>query len=367
MSRGALAIVAAFAALAGGCAEEEVCAGGIPAPGTVCTLAGSGLRSFNGDGLDARETDLYLPSAVQVGPSGSPYIADFNNQRIRRLTEDGSIETVVGDGRHDPAALGNPAIESPLENPVDLDFDREGRLVFVSLHDPRVLMVDHEGILHNLAGIGEYGDSGDGGAALAARFMELTGIVIDTDGTIYLADGLASRVRAIAPGGAIAAVAGTGDYGYSGDGGPAVEAAVDYPSALALDAEGRLLIADSANHAVRRIEPDGTIVTIAGTGTRGFGGDGGPASAATLNAPEGLAVDSAGAIYVSDSRNHRIRRIDPDGTILTIAGTGESAWSGDGGPAVAAAFFTPARLSCDDDLLYVADQNNERVRVISLQ
>jgi DNA-binding beta-propeller fold protein YncE len=173
-------------------------------------------------------------------------------------------------------------------------------------------------------------------------------------------------VRGIQPDGTIVAVAGTGEYGYSGDGGPALEATFEYPTALAVDEAGRLLIADSVNHAIRRLENDGTVVTIAGTGERGFGGDGGPAVSAMLNSPEGLVVAPDGTIYFSDTRNHRIRRIDLDGSVDTVAGTGDSAWQGDGGLALEASFYSPLRLSLQGGLLYVADLNNERVRVIGL-
>ncbi len=364
--RAAAALAATLAVGAGACATDDVCAGGRPAPGSICTLAGTGERVFNGDGLDALATNLSGPTAAKVGPDGRLFIVDANNQRIRTLDGDGRVETVAGNGVHDPGVLEVPAVDSPLENPVDLEFDAQGRMVIVSLHDPRILVVGEDGMLRSLAGIGEYGDSGDGGPAYAARFLEPTGIAIAGDGTVFVADGLASRVRAIAPDGTMAAVAGTGEYGYAGDGGPAVDAMLDYPTALAFDLEGRLLIADSANDRVRRVDRDGTIATIAGTGAGGFSGDGGTATDAALASPEGLAVDADGAIYVADTRNHRIRRIDPDGTIDTIAGNGTSQFAGDGGPAVDASLYSPTEISVRDGLLYVADQNNERIRVVSL-
>jgi sugar lactone lactonase YvrE len=361
-----LTTLAALAALAACDGDGDVCAGAAPEPGVVCTVAGSGQRSFNGDGLGAVETDLYLPSAARISPAGQLIIADSSNQRVRALAPDGSIETVAGNGVHDPPTPGSPAIDSPLEHPVDLAFDAGGRLILVSLHDPRILAVGDDGTIDRLAGYGEYGDAGDGGPALEAMFFEPTGIAISGDGTIFIADGLGSRVRAIDPSGTMMAIAGTGEYGYSGDGGPAIEATLDYPTALALDSKGRLLIADSVNHAVRRVHADGTIDTFAGTGDKGFSGDGGPATAAELDSPEGLAVAPDGAVYISDTRNHRIRRVAPDGTIETVAGTGDSAWLGDGGPAIEASFFSPARLSLHGDLLYVADSNNARIRVIGL-
>ena len=345
--------------------SEDACSGLAPEPGIICTVAGTGERAFNGDGLDPRDTDFHSLSSVRPGPEGALYVVDGSNQRIRALTPQG-VRTVAGNGVHERAHLGTQATDSPLEQPVDLAFDSDGRLIIVSLHDPRLLRVEHDGTLKNLAGYGDYGDFGDGGSALNAAFLEPTGIAIAEDGTIYIADGLAARVRAILPDNTIVAIAGTGEYGYSGDGGPAVEATLEYPTALALDPEGRLLIADSVNHAVRRVEADGTIVTIAGTGEKGFSGDGGPAAQAELNSPEGLAVAEDGRIYLSDTRNHRIRCIDPEGTIQTLAGSGESGWQGDGADALSASFYSPVRLSLGGSTLFIADLNNERVRAVGL-
>jgi hypothetical protein len=294
-------------------------------------------------------------------------VVDFNNQRIREITADGTMLTVVGDGRHTFASTGEPATSSPLENPIDAAFDGDGRLVFVSLHDPRVLYVDDDGILRSLAGTGNFGDSGDGGPAQSATFTELSGLAIADDGTIYVADGLANRVRAITPDGTIALVAGSGARGHAGDGGPATEAALSYPTALALDADGRVLFADSGNHAVRRVDADGTIETIAGTGSPGFSGDGGPAIEAALHTPEGIAVAPDGRIFVSDWENNRVRVIDPSGTIDTFAGNGSPDFDGDGGPALTAGLAGPARLTLSQEMLYIADQLNDCVRGVRLE
>lgn len=339
-------------------------------PGHVCPLVGTGEIGFNGDGLPASRTDLYLPSAVRRGPDDRIHLMDFNSHRLRVVDDEGLVRTLVGNGVHAIADLGVPALETPLENPIDFRFDAMGRLVLVSYHDPRVLVLGDDGRLHVLAGaedaeVGALGNEGDGGPATQARFIQLDGIAIAPDDTIYVSDSLANRVRRIR-GGIVDTVAGSGQAGYAGDGGPGVDAALSWPSALELDAAGNLYIAETRNHVVRRLDADGTIHTIAGDGTAGFRGDGGPAAQARLDQPYGLALGDDGSLYVADRGNFRVRRIAPDGTIDTIAGTGEEGLAGDGGPATRARFGYLARLALDDDGLLVTDQSSSVARRIIL-
>lgn len=333
----------------------------------MCLIAGTGAYGFNRDGLAGPDTDFYLLSAVRRGPDGFVYLMDFNNQRLRRIEGDGRIYTVVGSGFHALADTSVPAVDSPLENPIDFTFDPEGRLVFTSYHDPRVLRLE-DGNLVTLAGdgeLGEIGDEGDFGDPLLARFIQLDGIAIADDGTIYVSDSLANRVRMIRDG-VISTVAGTERRGYSGDGGPGTAAQLYWPSALELMPDGTLLIADSLNHVVRALSPDGTIDTIAGTGEAGFSGDGGPASEAQLNWPYGLALADDGTLYVADRESFRVRRIAPDGTIDTIGGTGVNGFEGDGGPALDASFGHLGRIALDGDSLLIADQSNSCARRLYL-
>ena len=332
-------------------------------PGSVCLVAGTGAYGFNRDGRSGPDTDFYLISAARRGPDGLVYLMDFNNQRLRRIEADGTVQSVVGSGFHALADTSVPALDSPLENPIDFAFDPEGRIVFTSYHDPRVLRLEGDRLVV-VAGdgeLGEIGDEGDFGDPLLARFIQLDGIAIAPDGTIYVSDSLANRVRRIRDG-MIVTVAGTERRGYSGDGGPGTSAQLYWPSALELMPDGTLLIADSLNHAVRALAPDGTIDTIAGTGEEGVSGDGGPARDAQLAWPYGLALDDDGTLYIADRESFRVRRIAPDGTIDTVAGTGINGYRGDGGPALRATFGHLGRIALDGDTILIADQSNSCVR-----
>jgi sugar lactone lactonase YvrE len=361
-----LLLLAAAASLPGCTDDPPPCEA---QPAHVCTLVGTGELGFNGDDRPVRTADLYLPSAARRGPDGRLYVMDFNNQRLRVEDDEGHLQTLIGSGVHAIAATGVPALETPLENPIDFRFDAAGRVVLVSYHDPRVLVLDDDGTLRSIAGqddgeVGTLGNEGDGGPATAAAFMQLDGLAIAPDGAIYVSDSKAHRVRRIAPDGTIDTVAGSGVEGYAGDGGPGVDAALRWPSALELDGAGHLLVAETRNHVVRRLGPDGTIDTLAGDGTPGDAGDGGPARAARLDQPYGLALGPDGSLYVACRGSFRVRRIAPDGTIDTVAGTGEEGMRD--GPARTARLGYLARLSIDDEGLVLADQSNAVIRRLTL-
>ncbi len=334
----------------------------------VCTVAGTGRLGFNGDGLIATESELYLVSAVRRGPDGRVYMMDFNNHRLRVIGEDGRVSSVAGNGEHAQADGTVAAVDSPLENPIDFAFMPDGRIVFVSYHDPRVLMIDFDGRIIVVAGMeqaGVVGDEGDFGPALSAQFVQLDGIAVAPDGAVYVSDSLTNRVRMVRDG-MVYPVAGNGEQGRGGDGGPATQASLFWPTALAFDAEQRLLVADTRNHVVRRIDMDGTITNVVGDGIAGFAGDGGAASSARLRQPNGLAVGDDGSIYIADRANFRVRRVGPDGVIVTVAGSGTQGHAGDGGPALDAQFGYLARVASDDGALLIADQSNGRARIVTL-
>ncbi len=348
---------AALLGLAPGC-DEAPCGG----RGVICTLAGTGTAAFDGDGRAATETSLYLPSAVRLGPDARVYVMDFNNMRLRRIDEDGRMSTVVGNGVHAIAAEGALAKNTPLENPIDFRFASDGALVFVSYHDPRVFRLDAKDRVVVLAGSDVPGDDGDGGPALDAHFDELTALALGANGEVYVSDEKRHRVRVVVDG-LVQALAGTGEPGYAGDGGPAVAAKLREPSGVTLDTDGALLIADTGNHVVRRVDGAGNITTVAGTGTRGLAGDAGPAILASLDSPRAIAVDERGNIYVADSGNHRIRKIASDGAITTIAGTG-AGYAGEGELATEAELRGPRGLEITADRIFFADQKNHAARVI---
>ncbi len=250
--------------------------------------------------------------------------------------------------------------------PAAIAYDTEGNLLIADAGRHQVLEATLAGTLIVVAGTGTQGFGGDGGPATIAELNSPQGIAVGSDGTIYVADAGNARVRAVRAG-TISTFAGTGIVGSSGDGGPATVARFRSPTALALDSAGALLISDSADHRVRRIG-NGIITTLAGTGVQGFSGDGGPAIKAELDSPSGLAVASDGRIVIADTHNQRVRVLAPNGTISTYAGTGQRGFAGDGGPATAAALSAPRGLSWGPSgVLFIADTENQRVRVVSAQ
>jgi sugar lactone lactonase YvrE len=224
-----------------------------------------------------------------------------------------------------------------------------------------------------IAGTGEKGDSGDGGPAKAAKLSVPMDIAVDSHGGIVIADSGNHRIRRLVESDRIQTVVGTGQDGFSGDGGPATEAMISIPGAVAVDGQGRLTFADTGNHRIRQVDRQGIIRTIAGTGTAGFAGDGGPATAAQLNSPAGLAFDTAGNLYVADERNAVIRKIDTHGVITTVAGrprpddsASVTTFGGDGGPATEAVLSLPVDVGVDGQgNLFIVDALNRRIRKVT--
>ncbi|MBK9263267.1 MAG: hypothetical protein IPM54_26125 [Polyangiaceae bacterium] len=335
--------------------------------GVICRVAGTGEAGFHGDGLSPLKSALNLPTAARTGPDGLLYVMDFNNMRLRCIRADDTFDTVVGNGVHTFAVAGADARNTPLENPIDFGFLPDGSVVFVSVHDPRVLGIAADGTVDVIAGTGESGDTGDGHSALVAKFHELSGIAIAPDGTIFVSDAKANRVRVIRPDRTVHAYAGSGEAAYGGDDGPATAAALNHPTGLALDAMGNLYIADTYNQRIRRVDAlTGVIETVAGTGTAGLSGDGGSAKAADLQWPNGVSIAPDGGFYLSDTFNHRIRKVDSGGLITTFAGTSRG-HAGDGGPASMAQLKGPTYIEATERALYIADTQNHVVRVVWLE
>lgn len=369
MRRAASTIV--LTALLGSCEADPPC---LIRTGYICPIAGTGEYGFNRDGVLATDADLFLVSAARQGPDGRTWLMDFNNHRLRVVEDDGTIATIIGNGFHAIADVTVGPLDTPMENPIDFDFLSDGRVVFVSYHDPRVIVLGDDDRFEVLAGNGEIGmlgDEGDGGPAIDASFIQLDGIAVGPDDAIYVSDSSAHRVRRIEDG-VITTVAGNGVLALAGDGGPGSAASVQWPTGLDVDDDGNLYIADTFNHAIRKVTTDGTITTLAGNGTAGFSGDDGPATAATFAQPNGIAVDpDDGSLYIADRANFRVRRIDASGMITTIAGRGVEGAAGDEGPARSADVGYLARVAFAQDSasawLLVADQSNSQVRRVNLR
>jgi sugar lactone lactonase YvrE len=334
--------------------------------GIISTVAGNGTRGFSGDGGPATSASLAGPDGVAVDNAGNLYIADLANYRIRRVSPAGMISTVAGNGAKGFSGDGGPATSASLAGPEGVAVDAAGNLYIADPSNYCVRKVSPSGIITAVAGNGVSGFSGDGGPATSAALAYPMGVAVDAAGDLYIADASNNRVRQVSPSGTISTVAGNGAYKFAGDGGPATSASLYFPSAVAVDTAGSLLIADHANNRIRKVSPPGTITTVAGNGAVGFSGDGGPATSASLSYPAGMAVDASGNLYIADAGNNRIRRVSPDGIISTVAGNGVAGFSGDGGPATGASLNSPMGVAVDSaGSLYLADYMNNRVRKVS--
>ena len=333
---------------------------------TITTIAGTGEFGFSGDGGPAVEAELRNLYGVAVDSAGNLYIADSRDHRIRKVDLTGTITTIAGTGEFGFGGDGGPAAAARLDFPYGVAVDSAGNLYIADAGNRRIRKIDSTGTITTIAGTGEFGFSGDGGPAVEAEIRSPRGVAVDSAGNLYIADAGNRRIRKIDSTGTITTIAGTGEFGFSGDGGPAAAARLDFPYGVAVDSAGNLYIADAGNRRIRKIDSTGTITTIAGTGEFGFSGDGGPAVEAEIRSPRGVAVDSAGNVYIADSRDHRIRKVDSTGTITTIAGTGEFGFSGDGGPAAVARLAFPYGVAVDSaGNLYIADTLNRRIRKLT--
>jgi uncharacterized protein (TIGR03437 family) len=422
----------------------------VTANGILTRFAGTARNGYSGDGGPATGAQLHNPFGVAVDAAGNVYIADELNHRIRRVDANGTITTVAGNGMAGFSGDGGPAANAQLNDPLNVLADGSGNLFIADSGNNSIRKVTPDGLIATIAG-GGASDPGDGGPATRAVVSAPSGMAIDAGGNLYIADRQNMRVRRIAPGGTISTVAGNGTAGYSGDGGPAVAAQLYLPTTVAVDSFGNLFIADFANNVLREVSSAGVITTVgartfyepsgvaldgsgnlyvtdqqydhvlkvvvspgiassvavAGNGLASYSGDGGPATAAQLSLPSGVAVDASGNIYISDLLNSRVRRVtpggiiatvaaapnliypgalaldsagnlyiadtgrsvvlklSPGGAITTVAGNGTQGYSGDGGPATAAQLSDPTALAVDAaGNLYIAD-NNRFVRKVS--
>lgn len=362
----------------------EPCAG----PGTICTLAGNGEAAFTGDGEAPLATALYWPIDLEIAPDGRVYILDWQNHRVRRIDADGKVRTVlgtdsIGDGPtagagDETVAPGIPGTSINLNHPTDIHFSADGATMFLAAwHNHKIRKLDvGTGLVQVLCGRGP-GFAGDGAPEVTALLSMPKGIAVGPSGDLFIVDTRNLRVRRIgATTGMIETVVGDGMRGAGGDGGDpraarlSFQVAGDNPEpggAIAVDGEGRLYIADTQNHRIRRADLGrGIIETIAGDGTPGGAGDGGPAVAAQLNFPQDVELGPDGRLFIADTENHVVRVVDLEtGIIDRVAGTGETGDSGDGGPALGARLRRPFGIALDAaGDLYIADTLNNLIRKV---
>ena len=353
-------------------------------PGSICTWAGTGGPGWEGDSQPLLLSKFYWPVDVTVTPAGDTYVLDWNNHRVRQVMEDETLLTVigsdfVGDGPYDesdqvaPGALGTTVL---LNHPTQMIPLPDGTLLLTAWHNHKLRTYDPAtGLVMVICGAGA-GFEGDGGKAREALLSQPSQTVLGPHGGLYILDQRNQRIRRIAADGTISTVVGTGEPGFAGDGGLPLEAQLHLPAgsnpqpagSLAFGPAGRLYISDSLNNRIRVVDFDNDrIDTFAGTGDRGFSGDGGSALSATFDNPRDLLFTRDGRLLIADELNHRIQAIDLDtGIVSTVAGNGVAGISGDGGPAVSASLNRPAGIAEDAmGRLIIADTYNHRIRRVN--
>ncbi|HVR61735.1 MAG TPA: hypothetical protein VMU50_07530 [Polyangia bacterium] len=383
---GAIGLVLAAA----GCGDDK------PGPaactsqsGTICTWAGTGGEgAFNGDGLALRQSMLYWPMDLEFDAANRGYLLDWQNHRVRRVTDAGTLETVIGtdeigDGPEEGSEVTPPGVLGTtvnLNHPTDIQFAADGTLILAAWHNHKIRRYDPATALVEVSCGKGPGFAGDGMPAAGALLNQPKSIALSArDGALYLVDTRNFRVRRIraeAPQ-IIDTVVGTGTPGFSGDAGPPALAQlqfqkpVDNPEpggAVALDAQDRLYIADTENQRIRRVDFAANVIeTVAGNGVAGFSGDGGPATEASIAYPRDIELGPDGRLYIADSDNHRVRAVDlTTGIINTVAGNGQPGASGDGGPATEASLKRPFGIAFDGNGdLYIADTFNNLIRKVA--
>ncbi|WKK22294.1 NHL repeat-containing protein [Streptomyces olivoreticuli] len=333
--------------------------------GTIVTVAGTGTAGYVADGGPAAGTNLNYPRGVVVDSAGNLYICDQNNHRVRKVSPNGIITTVAGNGTAGFVSDGGPALGTPLNTPLGLAVDGARNLYIADYGNHRVRKVTPNGIITTVAGNGQAGFVSDGGPAVATKLSSPHGVAVDAAGNLYIADYGNHRVRKVTPNGIITTVAGNGQAGFVSDGGPAIATKLNGPTGVAVDAAGNLYIGEWSGQRVRKVDTNGIITTVAGNGVAGYISDGGPAVATRLYTPGSVAVDAAGSLYIADYSNQRVRKVDADGIITTVAGDGVAGYVADGGPAVGTRLYGPIGVAVDTaGSLYIADHSNHRVRKV---
>jgi sugar lactone lactonase YvrE len=316
----------------------------------------------------ALASSLRAPEDIAFDANGNAFISEFDGHQVDRIDSNGMLRVVSGTGTAGYSGDGRPAIDAQLNAPTGLLVLANGDLLIADHHNHCLRRVDARANISSVVGTcTKHGTKGDGGLATLAKLNDPIGIAQDSLGNLYIADEQNALVRRVDTNGVITTFAGGGNQPIAGapDGTLATRLKLSHTSYVVTDATGNVFISDFWANVVIRVAPSGRMSRVAGTGVAGFSGDGGPATSAQLNFPTGLAFDGRGRLFVSDAENNRVRMIDRNGIISTVAGTGDAAYAGDGGPAMRAAFSAPAGLAFDvHGNLWIADQGNNVVRMV---
>lgn len=334
----------------------------------ITTIAGTGVAGYSGDGGPAITAKIKSPSGITIGPHGDIYFCDDVNAVVRRVNTAGIITTFAGNSIPGFSGDGGMATNAQLYVPLDIASDQYGNIFIVNFQAHVVRRVDTFGIIITVAGIGmSLGFSGDGGPATDAQLAYPSAVAVDKKGNIYIADiGFHNnRIRKVDTSGIITTICGTGTMGFSGDGGPATLAEINSPRGITVDKIGNVYFTDVVNNRIRKIDTAGIITTVAGNGIYGYNGENIPATDASMRSPHGLTIDSTGNIYFADNDNNIVRKIGVNGLINTVIGNGIQGYSGDGGNPISAELYWPASVALDQhNNICVADAGNDRIRMV---